>query len=165
MVAPLFGDLSLCVKKVKKQNVLRFQVVPSKQIWSVVSEQNHRNELLSVRQERRTCAKIGLRMKLALAAHPPALLPHQIKSQILHCNVSQLFCSSLPLHIKELPHLRPHICLKLDCVYKWKQNKLAKLRSRYILQKYSWDKYTSERAFKPSYTFLTFKPSYTFLST
>ena len=58
---------------------------------------------------RRTCAKIGLRMKLALAAHPPALLPHQIKSQILHCNVSQLFCSSLPLHIKELPHLRPHV--------------------------------------------------------
>ena len=38
------------------------------------------------------------------------------------------------------------------------------LEVRYILQKYSWDKYTSERAFKPSYTFLTFRPSYTVLS-
>ena len=38
------------------------------------------------------------------------------------------------------------------------------LEVRYILQKYSLDKYTSERAFKPSYTFLTFRPSYTFLT-
>ena len=108
VVAPLLGDLSLCVKKVKKQNVLRFQVVPSKQIWSVVSEQNHRNELLSARQEEDLCQDRAPH-EISIGCSSSCITRHQIKSQILHCNVSQLFCSSLPLHIKELPHLRPHI--------------------------------------------------------
>ena len=56
--------------------------------------QNHRNELLSSRRlGEGSCAKIGHCMKLALAARPSCITPDHIKSQILHRNVSHMFCS------------------------------------------------------------------------
>ena len=58
--------------------------------------------------------------------------PNQISDSTLQCvTVVLQFSTSAHQGIATLhTHLRPHICLKLDCVYKWKQNKLAKLRSQ-----------------------------------
>ena len=88
--------------------------------------------------------------------------PNQISDSTLQC-VTVVLQFSTSAH-QGIATLHTHTASSWTASISGNRINSQSLEVRYILQKYSLDKYTSERAFKPSYTFLTFRPSYTFLT-